>query len=78
VPEQDRIEVRKKLTAAWQATVKRLLDAGYEPSDVFETMAAVGLDRSMPDESQQRCSPLPEVVLDRSTTATPPGWFRRT
>ncbi len=70
--------MRRKLTAAWQATVKRLLDAGYEPNDVFETMAAVGLDRSMPEESQQRCSPLPELVVDRSTTATPPGGFKRT
>jgi hypothetical protein len=73
---QDRTEERKKLTAAWHAAVKRLLEAGYEPNDVFETMAAVGLDRSIP-EAQGRSSPTAAVVLERSTPTAPPRWFSR-
>jgi hypothetical protein len=71
---QDRTEERKKLTAAWQAAVKRLLEAGYEPNDVFETMAAVGLDRSMP-EQQKPSAPTAEVVVERAPGKT--GWFKR-
>jgi hypothetical protein len=70
VTRQDRTEERKKLTAAWHAAVKRLLEAGYEPNDVFETMAAVGLDRSIPEE--QGRSPTAAVVIDRTTPSAPP------
>jgi hypothetical protein len=73
---QDRTEERKKLTAAWHAAVKRLLEAGYEPTDVFETMAAVGLDRTIPEE-QERSAPTAAVVIDRSTPTVPPRWLKR-
>ena len=36
-------EVRPKLTAAWRAVGSRLLDEGYAPADVTETMLAVAL-----------------------------------
>ncbi len=49
-------------------------EAGYEPNDVFETMAAVGLDRSMP-EQQKPSAPTAEVVVERAPGKT--GWFKR-
>jgi hypothetical protein len=36
-------KARAKLTAAWRAAGKRLLDEGYSPADVTETMLAVAL-----------------------------------
>jgi hypothetical protein len=36
-------EARAKLTAAWRAAGKRLLDEGYSPADVTDTMLAVAL-----------------------------------
>jgi hypothetical protein len=35
--------VNAKLTAAWRAAVARLIQAGYEPVDVYATMIKVGL-----------------------------------
>jgi hypothetical protein len=35
--------VKPKLTAAWRAAVARLIEAGYEPVDVYATMIKVGL-----------------------------------
>ena len=35
--------VNAKLTAAWRAAVARLIEAGYEPVDVYATMIKVGL-----------------------------------
>jgi len=35
--------VKPKLTAAWRAAVARLIEAGYEPGDVYATMIKVGL-----------------------------------
>ena len=35
--------VNAKLTAAWRAAVARLIEAGYEPGDVYATMIKVGL-----------------------------------
>ena len=36
-------DVNAKLTAAWRAAVARLIQAGYEPADVYATMIKVGL-----------------------------------
>jgi hypothetical protein len=36
-------DVKAKLTAAWQAAVARLIEAGYERADVYATMISVGL-----------------------------------
>jgi hypothetical protein len=36
-------DVKAKLTAAWRAAVARLIEAGYEPADVYATMISVGL-----------------------------------
>jgi hypothetical protein len=36
-------EGKAKLTAAWQAAVARMIEAGYNPADVHETMISVGL-----------------------------------
>ena len=36
-------DVKAKLTAAWQAAVARLIEAGYDPADVYATMISVGL-----------------------------------
>jgi hypothetical protein len=45
-------DVKAKLTAAWHATVARLIEAGYDPKDVYDTMISVGLsgadDRARP------------------------------
>ena len=35
--------VNAKLTEAWRAAVARLIEAGYEPDDVYATMIKVGL-----------------------------------
>lgn len=39
----DRTEVQAKLIAAWRAAAERLIEAGYEPGEVFEAMATVAL-----------------------------------
>ena len=57
-------EERKQLTSAWQAAARRLIKEGYDPEDVFNTMAAVALDRSISE-------PTAEVVVDRSTRPQP-------
>jgi hypothetical protein len=36
-------DVNAKLTAAWRAAIARLIEAGYEPVDVYATMIKVGL-----------------------------------
>jgi hypothetical protein len=36
-------EVNAKLTAAWRSAVARMIEAGYNPADVHETMISVGL-----------------------------------
>ena len=36
-------EGKAKLTAAWRAAVARMIEAGYSPADVHETMISVGL-----------------------------------
>ena len=36
-------DVNAKLTGAWRAAVARLIEAGYEPADVYATMIKVGL-----------------------------------
>jgi len=36
-------EGKAKLTAAWRAAVVRMIEAGYNPADVHETMISVGL-----------------------------------
>src|SRR5215204_3145741 len=36
-------EGKAKLTAAWRAAVARMIEAGYNPADVHETMISVGL-----------------------------------
>jgi hypothetical protein len=64
IVEREQTESRAKLHAAWQAVAKRLLDAGYDPEDVFETMAAVALDRSLPD-GRQPSSRRNEVAVER-------------
>ena len=35
--------VNAKLTAAWRAAVARMIEAGYQPGDVYATMIKVGL-----------------------------------
>jgi hypothetical protein len=36
-------EIKKKLTIAWRAAATRLIEAGYEPRDVYATMTSVAL-----------------------------------
>ena len=36
-------EIKTKLTIAWRAAATRLIDAGYEPRDVYATMTSVAL-----------------------------------
>jgi hypothetical protein len=36
-------DVNAKLTGAWRAAVARLIEAGFEPGDVYATMIKVGL-----------------------------------
>src|SRR4051794_38699863 len=36
-------EGKAKLTAAWRAAMARMIEAGYNPADVHETMISVGL-----------------------------------
>ena len=36
-------DVKAKLTAAWQTAVARLIETGYAPKDVYDTMISVGL-----------------------------------
>jgi hypothetical protein len=36
--EESRTKARKDLTRAWHAAAQRLLDAGYEQSDIYDTM----------------------------------------
>ncbi|HKG83407.1 MAG TPA: hypothetical protein VKB16_09685 [Beijerinckiaceae bacterium] len=40
---EDTGEVRRQLSRAWRAVGIRLLEEGYEPGDVAETMLAVAL-----------------------------------
>jgi hypothetical protein len=42
-PRQRCLSASAKLTAAWQAAVARLIEAGYDPADVYATMIRVGL-----------------------------------
>ena len=35
--------VKAKLTAAWRAAVARLIEAGYDPADVYATMISVSV-----------------------------------
>ena len=39
----DETEGKAKLTAAWRAAVARMLEAGYTPADVHETLISVGM-----------------------------------
>src|SRR5215204_1935728 len=34
---------KAKLTAAWRAAAARMIEAGYNPADIHETMISVGL-----------------------------------
>jgi hypothetical protein len=36
-------DVKAKLTAAWPAPLARLIETGYAPKDVYDTMISVGL-----------------------------------
>jgi len=36
-------EIKTKLTIAWRAAATRLIDAGYEPHDVYATMTSVAM-----------------------------------
>ena len=36
-------EIKTKLTIAWRAAATRLIEAGYEPRDVYATMTSVAL-----------------------------------
>ncbi len=75
--EREQTESRAKLHAAWQAVAKRLLDAGYDPDDVFETMAAVALDRSLPDGRRPPAT-ANELGVERGNgTPMPPAWLKR-
>src|SRR5215218_6033976 len=39
----DETEGKAKLTAAWRAAVARMIEAGYTPGDVHETLISVGM-----------------------------------
>jgi|SRR5215217_2777512 hypothetical protein len=39
----DKTEAKAKLTAAWRAAVARMIEAGYTPADVHETLISVGM-----------------------------------
>jgi hypothetical protein len=39
----DRTEARKKMMAAWRGVAERMIESGCDPSDIFQTMALVGL-----------------------------------
>jgi hypothetical protein len=36
-------EESEKRTTAWRAAAARLIDAGYDPAAVYETMVSVGI-----------------------------------
>jgi hypothetical protein len=40
-------------TAAWRAAVARLIEAGYEPGDVYATMIKVGLSFAKEQVNEQ-------------------------
>lgn len=58
-------DVKAKLTAAWRAAVARLVEAGYDPADVYVTMISVGLsgaaDRSTSSAVLERLKELAEA-----------------
>jgi hypothetical protein len=39
----DRHEARNKMIAAWRGVAERMIEIGCDPSDIFQTMALVGL-----------------------------------
>ena len=53
-------DVKAKLTAAWQAAVARLIEAGYERADVYATMISVGLSGA---ENRANDNPRPVVEV---------------
>ncbi len=48
----DSHETRASLNSAWQAVIKRLLEAGYPPAAVYGTMAVVALGDDAPQQRQ--------------------------
>ena len=52
--------VNAKLTAAWRAAVARLIEAGYEPVDVYATMIKVGLSFAK-DQATENPEPSAQV-----------------
>ena len=57
-------DVNAKLTAAWRAAVARLIEAGYEPGDVYATMIKVGLSFA---EDQANDNPEPSTEVRPGT-----------
>ena len=55
--------MKAKLTAAWRAAVARLIEAGYEPADVYATMISVGLSGA---ENRANDNPRPSGVRPRT------------
>ena len=53
-------DVNAKLSAAWRAAVARLIEAGYEPVDVYATMVKVGLSFAK-DQANDNAEPSAEV-----------------
>jgi len=53
-------DVNAKLTGAWRAAVARLIEAGYEPADVYATMIKVGLSFAG-DQANDNPEPSTEV-----------------
>jgi hypothetical protein len=39
----NRTQAREKMMAAWRGVAQRMIESGCDPSDIFQTMALVGL-----------------------------------
>ncbi len=56
----DRTDSRKKLMEAWRAAARRLIEIGYDKSEVLETMAAVALSGDLGGPVDQKAKNKPE------------------
>jgi hypothetical protein len=63
-------DVKTKLTAAWQTAVARLIETGYAPKDVYDTMISVGLS-GVEDRANDNPRPSGEVRLRTERPSRP-------
>ena len=58
----EQIEARDKLSATWRLLAEQMINLGYQRSDIFETMTAVGISFGLND--QNRAPPAEEDALE--------------